>query len=170
MKKTHVIVLLIFISIVLSITVAYLIFLRSRPPQISSIDKAPMPFSPLYSEADLRLAQTMKSNSVMRVRSGHGPSVSYHEKLAKGEVIVGHASRFKSTGDAVFLMTGPGTFDFSINSGIWYKYTNTTTRLNEALLQGSIDKMVIEYHVKPESLKIIRLVDTASERVPSPMP
>ncbi len=54
-------------------------------------------------------------------------------------------------------MTGPGTFEFSINSGLWYKHTNTTPAVNEALLQGQIDTMVIKYRVPMESLKIHRL-------------
>jgi len=107
----------------------------------------------------------MKSNPVQKVLSGNGRSVSYTQELAKGEVIVGHAFRFNHTShSAVFLFTGPGKFEYSISSGLWYKHTNTTPSLNEALLQGQIDTMVNKYNVPLTSLKIHRLEGTpASE-------
>jgi hypothetical protein len=146
--------------------VALVIFLRPAPSATrpvaaleAAVAESPRDQPPLsFTEADFRLAQVLKSNPVQKVLSGNRGSVDYTQELARAEVIVGHAFRFqRQSGGAVFLMTGPGTFEFSINSGLWYKHTNTTPALNEALLQGQIDTMVIKYHVPIESLKIHRL-------------
>jgi len=144
--------------------VALVIFLRPAPSAPvaaleSAVAESPQDQPPLsFTEEDLRLAQLLKSNPVQKVLSGNRGSVDYTQELARAEVIVGHAFRFqRQSGGAVFLMTGPGTFEFSINSGLWYKHTNTTPAVNEALLQGQIDTMVIKYHVPMESLKIHRL-------------
>jgi hypothetical protein len=146
--------------------VALVIFLRPAPSATQpvaamepAVAEAPREQAPLsFSEEDLRIAQMLKSNPVQKVLSGNRGSVNYTQELARAEVIVGHAFRFqRQSGAAVFLMTGPGTFTFSINSGLWYKHTNTTPAVNEALLQGQIDTMVIKYRVPVESLKIHRL-------------
>ena len=162
-------VMLVLVAITLSIlSVVLMLFLRPVGPNSEPVlsvtttnrtESPPAAPSPLFTEDELRLAQSMKSNPVQKVLSGNGRSVGYTQELARGEAIVGHAFRFNRVSHgAVFLFTGPGTFEYSISSGLWYKHTNTTASLNEALLQGQIDIMVNKYHVPLESLKIHRLV------------
>ena len=147
------VVMILFLRPVATKPDAVLTFAPTNPPEPSVAAS-----SPLFTEDDTQRAQIMKTNPLQKVLSGNGKSVSYTQELAKAEVIVGHAFRFEHTShSAVFMLAGPGTFEFAVSSGAWYKHTNTTPALNEALLQTQIDIMVNKYHVPLKSVKIHRL-------------
>ncbi len=94
------------------------------------------------------------SQQVDYQQTGGGARVTYTLSLGEGEVLVGHADKFQGvSGCVAFLIIGPGNFEFWIESGIWYKWINTTPELNETLLQQQKDILVNTYNCVPVQVK-----------------
>ncbi len=93
-------------------------------------------------------------------QTGDGIWKTYNNlSLNKGETLVGHAYSFENVSGSciAYMIVGPGTFTFSIESGIWYKWIDTTPQVNEDLLQQRIDSLIKNYDCTGASIKIVRL-------------
>jgi hypothetical protein len=85
-----------------------------------------------------------------------GVRKTYNQHLNDGELLVGHADKFQGYSPCVaFLIVGPGTFEFWIESGLWDKWINTTPQSYQPLLQEQIDTLVNKYQCTP--VKTVRL-------------
>ena len=83
---------------------------------------------------------------------------SYTVTLQPGEIIVGHADSFQAVhAQAAFLLVGPGKFQFSIENGVWYKWTKTTPPVNERLLQEQKNLLATQKHLEPAEVNTVRL-------------
>jgi hypothetical protein len=101
---------------------------------------------------------TQASRQVDYQQTGGGVRVTYSVNLGEREIITGHADKFQGvTGCVAFLIMGPGKFNFWVESGIWYKWENTTSSLSETLLQEQVDILVNKYNCNRSNVKIVRL-------------
>jgi hypothetical protein len=76
--------------------------------------------------------------------------VTYSQELAPGEIVIGHARRFQGHSSCVaFLISGPGVFQFSVESGIYYKYNNVPREFEEPLLQRQARVLADKYDCSP---------------------
>ena len=101
---------------------------------------------------------THASRQVDYKQTGGGVRATYSVNLSEREIIIGHADKFQgSVGCVAFLIVGPGNFDFWVESGIWYKWENTSPSLNESLLQEQVNILVDKYNCNRSSVKIVRL-------------
>ena len=107
----------------------------------------------------LRLnVESMPARMIAYQETGDGARVHYDFELLGNEILVGHADRFqKVVGSVAFLIVGPGRFEVSIESGIWYRWVNASAELNEALLQEQIEVLLNKYGRSVEQVKSVRL-------------
>ena len=87
-----------------------------------------------------------------------GQVVTYNLDLKEGEVASGHGSRLQEVSDVgAFMFVGPGAFTFTLQSGIWYRYTNTTPQFREALVQKELDIKIHKYN--HEVVRVVRVTE-----------
>lgn len=85
-----------------------------------------------------------------------GVRKTYNLRLNDGELLVGHADKFQGYSRCVaFLIVGPGSFEFWVESGLWDRWINTTPESYQPLLQEQIDTLVNKYQCTP--VKTVRL-------------
>lgn len=60
--------------------------------------------------------------------------------LAEGEAVFGHADRFQNIrGCVAFVITGPGSYTFTLEYGVYYKWRSVSSEVAEVLLYQQIN-------------------------------
>lgn len=92
--------------------------------------------------------------------------------LANGEILVGHASSisyargaYRQDYNAVaYLIVGPGQFKFEVFSGLWDKWTNTSSGIYKQLLDEQYSVPVVrDGHSPSDVQKVCRNVSDSFE-------
>jgi hypothetical protein len=104
---------------------------------------------PLVATNDL-VAEVDSLSPIEQRQTQNNSVVTYSQELAPGEIVIGHARRFQGHSSCVaFLISGPGLFQFSVESGIYYKYNNVPREFEEALLQKQARVLADKYDCSP---------------------
>jgi len=79
---------------------------------------------------------------VTSTETGNNIRKTYEVSLYENEVIVGYGNKFENNYDCIaFIITGPGTYKFWLESGVWSKWTNVSTDDQGQLLQKQVDTL-----------------------------
>ena len=114
---------------------------QNRPSQYNPPTQAYTPPPQTYKQVDTQA-------------TGGGVRVTYKVNLGQNEVLVGHADKFQGYAPCVaYIVVGPGNFEFWIQSGIWYKWINTTPELNKTLLQEQKGILINKYNYVPVQIR-----------------
>jgi hypothetical protein len=118
-------------------------------PSLQPPAPQPTPTSPTVQQVSQQVDYQLTGGSVR---------VNYTVTLKEKEVLVGLADKFQGlSGCVAFIIVGPGNFDFWVESGIWYKWINTTPKLNDTLLQEQVDIQVNKYQCNRSAVQIKRI-------------
>ncbi|MBI4739132.1 hypothetical protein HY772_06255 [Candidatus Woesearchaeota archaeon] len=116
----------------------------------------PIPTSTKVPPTQQPLAATQSAPvQITSVATEGGVKKTYFIRLESKEALTGHADKFQTDkfqnqrGCIAYIIIGPGDFQFTIESGIWYKWINVTNQWHDALLQEQIDILVNKYSCKP---------------------
>ena len=93
-------------------------------------------------------------------KTGASTRQVYDVSLASDEVIVGNAYDFQDKGYncVAFIIRGPGTFQFSVLDGAWYRYSGVKTDMQaEELLQGQVQYLQNHWFCKNVSFPVERI-------------
>jgi hypothetical protein len=122
----------------------------------------PQPISPEIHPTftSIPVSPTVHPEIVTQAATGSLVTKNYELTLANGEVIAGQSSGFQQepSGCIVFLIQGPGQFNFSVTDGSWIRYKNVTTLdQTEQLLHDQIDILIQETDCIFTSVREVRL-------------
>jgi hypothetical protein len=98
--------------------------------------------------------------------TGTDKSVNFYFDLRDDEIIVGDAFRFNDKdnngkGCVVFLIRGPGQFNFTLTGGHWRRFENVASRAQaESLLDKDMKDMIGLYAWCTNNVLLIRLPKT----------
>lgn len=79
---------------------------------------------------------------ISSTETGNNIRKTYEVSLYENEVIVGYGNKFENNYDCIaFIITGPGTYKFWLESGVWSKWTNVSVENQGQLLQKQVDTL-----------------------------